>query len=315
MWGVGSLLIRVYDPLRTEGDEVQAEVTGSTVPRRQLGRYMRDLRGHARMTVRTAARELEWSEGKIWRIETGQSSMRSHDAELMCRVYGADIATTQALSALAKETKARGWWHSYGDVIPGYFDVYIGLEEAASEFYWYESDLVPGLLQTEAYAWALISAANPSVSDDEIGRLVQVRAGRSALLTRATAPPAFQAVMGEAVLRCPVGGPDVMGDQLERILELGDLEHVQLRVMPFGAGLHSGLHARPFITLRFPANSDGRESEPPTVYIESFTGALYLDKPAEVAQYETAWKSLWSSALDESVSVDLVRRAARGFKK
>ncbi len=290
---------------------MHTEVTGSTVPRRQLGRYMRDLRGQARMTVKAAAKALEWSEGKIWRIETGQSSMRSHDAELMCRTYGSDVETMDALKALAKETKAKGWWHSYGDVVPDYFDVYIGLEEAASSFSWYESDLVPGLLQTEAYSRALIIAANPDLSFEEAERLVRVRVGRGALLTRATAPPNFRTVIGEPVLRCAVGGVEVMTEQLTRLLDLSQLEHVQLRVIPFSAGLHAGLHSRPFITLRFPVNVDGRESEPPTVYVESFTGALYLDRACELARYDAAWLSLWNSALDEAASADLIRQAVR----
>src|SRR5258708_901857 len=105
--------------------------TGSTVPRRQLGRYLRDLRNAARMTVRAASQRLEWSEAKLWRIETGQTSLRSLDVEAMCRLYGADPQMTEALMGLAKETKARGWWHSYGDAIPETFDLYIGLEEAA----------------------------------------------------------------------------------------------------------------------------------------------------------------------------------------
>src|SRR6266567_2336920 len=132
------------------------ETTGSTVPRRQLGRYLRDLRNSQRLTVRAAAERLEWSEAKIWRIETGQVSLRSLDVEAMCRIYGATAELTGALMGLAKETKARGWWHAYGDVIPEGFDVYIGLEEAASAFSWYESELVPGLLQTQRYAHKLI---------------------------------------------------------------------------------------------------------------------------------------------------------------
>ena len=114
--------------------------TGSTVPRRQLGRHLRDLRNQSRLTVRAAAARLEWSEAKIWRIETGQTSLRSFDVETMCKVYGASADLTEGLMGLAKETKARGWWHSYGDAIPEGFDVYVGLEEAASSFSWYESE-------------------------------------------------------------------------------------------------------------------------------------------------------------------------------
>jgi transcriptional regulator with XRE-family HTH domain len=107
------------------------ETTGSTVPRRQLGRYLRELRNRERLTVKVAAAKLEWSEAKIWRIETGQTSLRSLDVEAMCKIYAAPADLTEALMGLARETKARGWWHAYGDVIPEGFDVYIGLEEAA----------------------------------------------------------------------------------------------------------------------------------------------------------------------------------------
>src|SRR5450759_1645068 len=146
--------------------------TGSTVPRRQLGRYLRELRNQERLTVRLAAEKLEWSEAKIWRIETGQTSLRSLDVEAMCKIYGARPDLTEALMGLAKETKARGWWHAYGDAIPERFDVYIGLEEAASQLSWYASELVPGLLQTEDYGRTLIAADNPGVAEEEISRRV-----------------------------------------------------------------------------------------------------------------------------------------------
>ena len=116
------------------------ETTGSTAPRRQLGRYLRDLRGRQRITVKAAAAALEWSETKLWRVENGHTSLRSHDVELMCRIYGAPPDMTEALMGLAKETKAKGWWHAYGDVIPEGFDDYIGLEEAASQISWYEAE-------------------------------------------------------------------------------------------------------------------------------------------------------------------------------
>ncbi|MFD7901563.1 Scr1 family TA system antitoxin-like transcriptional regulator, partial [Kitasatospora sp. NPDC059747] len=184
--------------------------TGSTVPRRQLGRYLRDLRNRSRLTVRAAARTLEWSEAKMWRIETGQTSLRSLDVEAMCKVYGAPAELTEALMGLAKETKARGWWHSYGDVIPEGFDLFIGLEEAASRIAWYESELVPGLLQTEGYSRTIMRADNPHEDDDEIERRVHLRSTRQVLLTRVTDPPVFDVALNEAVLRRPVGGSRTM---------------------------------------------------------------------------------------------------------
>jgi transcriptional regulator with XRE-family HTH domain len=160
--------------------EGSAGSTGSTVPRRQLGRHLRDLRGQARLTVKAAAEALEWSEAKIWRIETGQTSMRSLDVEQMCRVYGAPADLTEGLMALAKETKAKGWWLSYSDAIPEGFnlDVYIGLEEAAARLLWYEAELVPGLFQVEDYARTLIQANRPDLDDREIERRVQLRIAR-----------------------------------------------------------------------------------------------------------------------------------------
>ena len=289
--------------------------TGSTVPRRQLGRYLRDLRNKSRLTVRAAAMQLEWSEAKIWRIETGQTSLRSLDVEAMCKVYGAPQDITEALMGLAKETKARGWWHSYGDAIPEYFDVYIGLEEAASHFSWYESELVPGLFQTEDYARAVIRADNPGVNDAEIDRRVHVRMARQALLTRVTRPPVFDVVLNEAILHRPVGGEQAALSQLRRLSEVSELPTVSLRVVPFSAGLHHGIMSGTFELLRFPLNGNGQETEPPIVYVESFTGALYLDKPHEVARYDTAFKNIWESSLNQQASQELITQVTRELAK
>ena len=289
--------------------------TGSTVPRRQLGRYLRDLRGKARLTVRSAASALEWSEAKIWRIETGQTSLRSLDVEAMCKVYGAPAEMTEALMGLAKETKGRGWWHAYGDVIPEGFNLYIGLEEAASELSWYTSELVPGLLQTEDYARTLIQAGNPGLGNEEIEGHVHVRIARQGLLTRVTATPTVQVALNEAVLHRPVGSREVMAGQLERLVEATNYPNVSVRVVPFSAGLHHGLMSGPFVMMRFPTSGDGRETEPPTVYVDGFTGALYLDKPNEIERYDLAFTTIWDSALDDSGSRDLLNQAARELGK
>ncbi|MGH3619249.1 MAG: helix-turn-helix domain-containing protein [Pseudonocardiaceae bacterium] len=289
--------------------------TGSTVPRRQLGRYLRDLRNKSRLTVRAAAAQLEWSEAKIWRIETGQTSLRSLDVEAMCKVYGAPQEITEALMGLAKETKARGWWHSYGDAIPEGFDVYIGLEEAASHFCWYESELVPGLFQTEDYARAVIRADNPGVDDAEIERRVHVRLARQTLLTRLTNPPMFDVVLNEAILHRPVGGEEAACGQLKRLVEVSELPTVSLRVVPFGVGLHHGIMSGPFVMLRFPLNGNGQDTEPPTVYVDGFTGDLYLDRPHEVERYNTAFTNIWESSLDERASQELITQVARELGK
>jgi hypothetical protein len=138
-----------------------------------------------------------------------------------------------------------------------------------------------------------------------------VRTARQALLTRATAPPTVTVVLNEAILHRPVGGEKVMAGQLERLVETSDLPSVSLRVMPFAAGLHTGVMSGPFVILRFPVNGDGRDSEPPTVYVDGFTGALYLDKPQEISRYDAAFEDIWGSSLDESTSKDRITRAAR----
>jgi hypothetical protein len=269
----------------------------------------------ARLTVKAAAEALEWSEGKIWRIETGQTSMRSHDADLMCRIYGADAEMTEALKMLAKETKSRGWWHSYGDIIPQYLDVFLGLEEAAASITCFEAELVPGLLQTEAYAHTVIEVDNPGVDDAEIERRVHVRLARQVLLTRSTARPLLRFALSEAMLHRPIGSLEVLLGQLDHLIELSNLENVSVRVIPFATGLHSGILSGPFVILGFPTNGVGAASEPVTVYIEEFTGALYLDKTVEAERYEAAFHDIWDKSLDEAGSRDLISKIARELRK
>jgi len=291
------------------------DATGSTVPRRQLGRYLRDLRTQAGMSVRAAARNLEWSETKLWRIENGRTSMRSLDVEQMCRMYQASDELTTSLMALAKQTKARGWWLSYEDVINVGFDIYLGLEEVATRLRWYEVELVPGLLQTAGYAHTLIRADNPGLDDEEIARRVELRMARQSVLTRAVNPPTLQVVLGETILQRSIGGPEVMADQLTRLAELSKLPNVSIRVVRVEAGLHAGVMSGPFVLLEFPPNGNGQPSEPTTVYVDSFTGALYLDKPHEVARYDGAFKDIWRAASDEAVSRDLIIKEAREFRR
>jgi transcriptional regulator with XRE-family HTH domain len=287
---------------------------GSTVPRRQLGRYLRDLRNAAGLTVRTAARELERSEPTIWRIESGLTSTRSVEVRVMCELYGATGEMTKALMALAKETKARGWWQAYGDVVPEWFDLYIGLEAAANRISWYENDLVPGLFQTQDYALALLRDDLPDREEGEVDRRVQVRLTRQAILRRPIDPPLLKLALRESVLRCPVGGSEVMAAQLDRLTEASELPNVALRVVPFAAGLHSGMQSGPFEILRFPLNGNGEDSEPPTVYLDLYAGSLYLDKPHEVDRYDRAFGQIWDNAMGEDASRDLLRTAAEELR-
>ena len=287
---------------------------GSTVPRRQLGRYLRGLRVEAGLTVRAAAKELERSEPTLWRMEAGQVAVRSLDVEQMCRLYGAKEEMTKALMALARETKAKGWWQTYGDVVPEWFDLFVGLEAAATRMDEYEHSLVPGLFHTEAYAEALISAEHPEESSQEKSRRLSLRMGRQAMLRRPVDPPLIRVALREAVLLSPVGGRAVMAAQLEHLAVVSGLPNISLRVIPSGAGYHPGLSKGAFTILRFPLNGGGVESEPPTIYQEMHTGALYLDKPTEVERFDAAFEAIWGTALDERSSGNLIGRIAEDMR-
>ncbi|MFE3941111.1 DUF5753 domain-containing protein [Streptomyces sp. NPDC059118] len=167
-----------------------------------------------------------------------------------------------------------------------------------------------GLFQTPDYARALIKRSDPERDDAEVERRVHVRVTRQAPLTRVTAPPNVDVALNEAVLRRPVGGNKVMAEQLEHLVHLNELDNISTRVIPYSAGLHAGIMSGPSVTLRFPANT-----EPPTVYVEGFTGALYLDKPNEIERYDGAFQSIWGSALDEADSTSLLKQAARELSK
>lgn len=267
-------------------------VTGSTMPRRQLGRHLRDLRNRARMTTRTAAAQLEWSEAKIWRIETGQTSLRSLDVEAMCKVYGAPADLVEPLAALARETKARGWWTSYGDVIAEGFEVYIGLEEAASGLALYEDGLVPALLQTQDYAKALFEQTIPDLTEAELERRLRVLTARQALVTRADAPLRLDVVLAESVLTRFIGDERVRAGQLARLRELAERDTVRIQVVPGDSGYHAGLESGRFVILDFGVDDSVDRPEPPVVYVETFAGSSYLDKPAECDRYRRAFTDI-----------------------
>ncbi|WP_416900735.1 helix-turn-helix domain-containing protein [Micromonospora echinospora] len=282
-----------------------AEDMGSTVPRRQLGRALRQLRTEAGVTLDAAAEALECSRQKVWRIESGLGSVRSVDVRAMCQLYDANPELAGALAALASETKAKGWWHAYGDAIPDWFELHVGLEQAAHRLRFYYDAMVPGLLQTREYAHAVYQHRS-EVSDDERDRLVEVRLQRQTLLTRRLPPaPRCVVVLSEAALLRVVGSRATMVGQLRHLLALGERPNVSIRLLPLTAGLHRGVEAGTFVMLEFPPGTR-TTPEPPVVYSESWTGALYLDRPQEFAAYEKVWMSIDELALDQGQSRRLI---------
>ncbi|MBP1783329.1 transcriptional regulator with XRE-family HTH domain [Micromonospora sp. HB375] len=284
-----------------------ADDMGSTVPRRQLGRALRDLRTEARMTLDGAAEAMQCSRQKMWRIETGLGPTRAVDAKAMCELYSATPELTTALVALANETKAKGWWHSYDLAIPDWFEMYVGLESAASRLRGYDESLVPGLLQVPAYTQGVYQNRR-NMSEAEFDQVLAVRRQRKALLTRKLpAAPTLHSVLYEAVLLRNVGGRSAMAEQLTHLLELAEFPNVSIRVLPLAAGAPYGAMAGTFMMLDFPLRNRV-VPDPSVVYCESLTGALYLDRPAEIAAYERVWSSLDVMALDEGQSKQLINK-------
>ncbi|WP_326563993.1 helix-turn-helix transcriptional regulator [Micromonospora peucetia] len=286
-----------------------AEDVGSTVPRRQLGRLLRQYRTEADVTLDAAAEALEYSRQKIWRIECGMGPVRVLDVKAMCELYGVSDEMTEAMRGLATETKSKGWWHAYGDAVPSWFELYVGLESAAFRLRGYDESLIPGILQTKEYARALFRLGG-LLNDEERERAVEVRLQRQALLSRRLpAAPRLESILSEAVLRRTVGTPTVMAAQLDHLMRLSDLPNVSVRVLPLAAGPQPGAVAGTFMILDFPPTKSGRAApEPSVIYSESLTGALYLDKPDELAAYERVWRGLDALALGEAESKDIIKR-------
>jgi DNA-binding XRE family transcriptional regulator len=251
---------------------------GPTVRRMLVGSRLRRLRVEAGMTREEAGEAIRASEWKIHRLENGQVGFKERDVVDLLSLYGVtDPGEVAAVVGMAMDANDTGWWHQYGDVLPQWFRAYVDLEQAATIIRTYEGQFIPGLLQTDDYARAVM-IRGPDEESEDVERRVALRAARQAALTRQE-PPRLWAVVDEAALRRPVGSPDVMRAQLERLIEATGLPNITLQVLPFGAGAHPAMVGA-FSILRF-AGID----LPDVVYLEHLTGAIYLDKREDVRQY------------------------------
>ncbi|WP_307071768.1 MULTISPECIES: helix-turn-helix transcriptional regulator [unclassified Streptomyces] len=266
-----------------------------------LGSHLRRLRESRGITREAAGYSIRASESKISRMELGRVSFKTRDVEDLLTLYGvADEAERTSLLSLAKEANVAGWWHSYSDVLPSWFPTYIGLEGSAHLIRSYEVQFVHGLLQTEAYARAVVTRGMRGAAAADIDRRVALRLERQKCLVSEKAPE-FHIVLDEAALRRPYGDREVMRDQLQHLIDLSERPNVRLQVMPFGFGGHSG-ESGAFTLLSFP-ESDLSD----VVYLEQLTSALYLDKPEDVAQYEQALKQLQQDSPSPEESRHLLR--------
>ncbi|MFJ8442628.1 helix-turn-helix domain-containing protein [Kitasatospora griseola] len=274
---------------------------GSMVRRILLGSQLRRLREGCAISREDAGYAIRASESKISRMELGRVSFKERDVADLLSLYGlSGGAERETLLALVREANKSGWWHSYNDVLPNWFQTYMGLEEAAALIRTYEVQFIPGLLQCDEYARAIFAQNRPALADDEIERRVALRARRQKLLTEGRGPKLW-AVIDEAALRRPVGGPEVMRAQLEHLVDLAQLPSVVLQVMPFRFGAHAG-ESGAFSVLRFP-----EQDLPDVVYLEQLTSALYLDKRDDVDEYVQVMERLCVDSLTPQQTLDLLQ--------
>ena len=252
---------------------------GPTVRRLQLGARLRSLREAKGVTRDQAGWAIRASESKISRMELGRVSFKERDVSDLLTLYGVDDeAEHTRLLSMAREANTPGWWHSYGDLLASWFQNYLDLEQAAELIRTYEVQFVPGLLQTDDYARAVIRLGYAHAKDEELDRRVGLRMARKQVLARPDGPRLW-AVLDEAVLRRPIGGVEVQRGQLEALIEACELPSVRLQVVRFNAGGHAAAGGA-FSILRFP-----HQDLPDIVYIEHLTNALYLEKREDVDQY------------------------------
>lgn len=273
---------------------------GPTVTRMLLGAQLRRLREAKGITREDAGYAIRASESKISRLELGRVSFKERDVLDLLTLYDiTDERERDDVLALVRNANTPGWWYRYNDLLPTWFQSYLGLEAAASLIRTYEVQFIPGLLQTEAYARAVILLGHGSARPDEVERRVKLRLERRLILSRPN-PPEFWAVVDEAVLRRPIGGRAVMREQLKTLIDLIQQPWMRLQVIPFAAGGHAAAGGA-FCILRFP-EPDIRD----VVYVEQLTSALYLDKADDVDLYTEAMSRLSIDATLPSQTTEIL---------
>jgi transcriptional regulator with XRE-family HTH domain len=268
-----------------------------------LGRRLQEARQHAGLSLDDAAKALRVTPLTIRRLEKAEVGLKILYVEKLLETYGAGRQEIDEFVTLAERANEPGWWHPYRDVMPSWFTAYVSLETGARTLRTYEPHYVTGLLQTPGYARAVLRGGFPNDGEDDLDRRVELRLRRQGLLTKPDAPTLW-VVMEEAVLHRVVGGPEVMRDQIDRLLEASELEHVSVDIVPFDAGAHVGACA-PFTYFRF----EEREL-PDIVYSEILSASVYLDQRADVVAHLEAHNrlSLKTSSADSRALLNRMRK-------
>ncbi|MGR3933045.1 helix-turn-helix domain-containing protein [Streptomyces sp. BRA346] len=261
-----------------------------TVLRVVLGKRLQDLREKSGLSFEQAGRALDVTHATIRRMEKAEVGLKLPYVEKLLRTYGVtDPEEVEAFLSLAREANKNGWWHRFRDVLPDWFNTFVSLEVEANLIRAYEPHYIPGLLQTEDYARAVLRAGMPHAPETEIERNVALRMERQALLRRPD-PPMLWVVMDETVLRRPIGGPETMRAQIGRLIEVADSPQIRLQVMPFDAGPHPAMYG-PFHIFRFPI-----PELPDIAYTETLVSGSYFDQRDDVSAFLEALDRMCAQA-------------------
>ncbi|MFC7729569.1 helix-turn-helix transcriptional regulator [Actinomadura keratinilytica] len=271
-----------------------------TVRGRRLARELRRLRENLGLTLQDVADRLDWSRATVSRVETGQTRPKVADVARMLELYGVPSPDRDALITLARDAGQRGWWTAYADVFAG---SYVALEDEASAIRTWDPQLVHGLLQTEDYARAVITAGRMLPGRTEIERRIAARKVRQKLLDRENAP-LLHVVLDEAVLHRPLGGASVMNAQLRKLSVMTERPNVTVQVLPYAAGEHAGLDGR-FTILSFPDPAD-----PDIAYVEGTMGDVYVESAEETGVHRRRFDRIVEAALSPEDSAHLIIEAA-----
>ncbi|QDY07501.1 helix-turn-helix domain-containing protein [Micromonospora sp. HM134] len=275
-----------------------------TVRRRRIARELRQLRERAGMTLDVAARQLDMSKSNLSRIENAQIGIKPRDVRAALALYEVTGVDAEALIEIARGAQQRGWWQNYSDVLPEWFEFYVGLEAEAESLRTYEAESVPGLLQTEAYAREMFRR---TAGEEGLERKVAARLRRQEVLHRDSPRVELSVVLNEAVLLRPVGGPAVMAEQLTHMARVAQSPNVTCYVLPFSAGGHPAM-STPYVILTFADAADNS-----VVYLDNLTVGLALEEAGHVRGYTLVHEELCRMALDPERSLARLEEASRHF--
>jgi transcriptional regulator with XRE-family HTH domain len=274
-----------------------------TLRARRLAAELQRRREATGMSREEVARQLEWSTSTLFRIETGRNRPQPGNVRMLLELYGVTGPERDGLIQLTREARQPGWWHSFRDVLPNPYEVYIGLEAGATSIRNFEPIVVPGLLQTEDYAHEIFRNGPIELHPDEVERLLEVRLARQKILARDDRPRLW-AVIDEAVIQRVVGGNEVMHRQLRHLADTAQQGKTTIQVVPYRAGAHAGTTG-PFVIVDFPEATD-----PTVVYVETLAGDVYLEERSDVSRYTLAFDRLRAAAQHPDDSVQLIEQTA-----